>query len=242
MALPKFLKQTLRRSLSRGMRDALNRVRFEFAAGRVARAARAQFAALDGRRHLKIHLGAGDDIRAGWVNTDLRLRISPDIAPARQGDTVFINHDLRRGLPLGDGTADVIYSSHFFEHLSFDDGLDLMRESYRILSDGGRFRIALPTFKAMFRAYLDGDRQYFSAIGIEDVYPHAPRDTLTFVDHVNYGVYQHGEHVAIYDEEKVIALLKAAGFSDPQSMAFDSGIDPDNDLRRRYTFYVDAYK
>lgn len=224
------------------MRSALNQVRFEMAAGRIARAAQSQFAALRGRQHLKLHLGAGDDIRLGWVNIDLRLRIPPHIDPVRQPDTVFINHDLRRGLPLDDGSVDVIYSSHFFEHLSFDEGLALMRESHRVLSDGGRFRIALPTFRAMFQAYLDGDDRYFDTIAIEDLFPNAPRDTLTRIDHVNYGVYQHGEHRAVYDEDKTTALLKVAGFHNPQSVPFDKDIDPDNALRRRYTFYVDAYK
>ena len=242
MALPEFVKQKLRDTLSPGMRGALNQVRFEMAAGRIARAAQRSFAALKGRRNLKLHLGAGDDIRLGWVNTDLRLRVPPHIDPKSQPDTVFINHDLRRGLPLDDGSVDLVYSSHFFEHLSFEEGLALMRESHRVLAAGGRFRIALPTFKAMFQAYLDADDRYFDTLALEDIYPHAPHGTLTRIDHVNYGVYQHGEHRAIYDEPKTIALLKAAGFGDPRPVPFDKGIDPDNELRRRYTFYVDAYK
>ncbi len=242
MGLTATMAKAAGSGLTPGMKRALKQVRFELQANRIAARAKPAFARLRGRRHLKLHFGAGDDMRQGWVNLDLKLRMPPEIDPAKLPDTVFINHDLRRGLPLDDGSCDLIYSSHFFEHLSFADGLALMREAHRVLAEGGRFRMALPALDDLFRAYLDGDRAYFDLLDLGGLFPDEPAGTLTFVDFVNYGAYQFGEHVAIYDVDKAVALLRAAGFRTAAGSEFDPELDVPHELRRRYSFYVEATK
>ena len=225
-----------------GMRAALRQLRFELKANRISAKAKPQFAALAGKHHLKLHLGAGDDMRPGWVNIDLALRFPPNVNATQFPGTVFINHDLRRGLPLADGSCDVIYSSHFFEHLSFADGLALMKEAHRVLGPGGVFRFALPELPRMFDAYLKGDAEFLGAVPLEELFPNAPSGTLTLVDFVNYGVYQYGEHVAVYDEGKAVAMMTAAGFRSARRTDYREDLDPSSDLRRRYSFYFEALK
>lgn len=193
------------------------------------------FQRLRGRRELKLHLGCGGDVRPGWVNVDLWA----DHVPERRGDdTLFINHDLREGLPLDENCAAIVYSSHFFEHVEYELGLKLMRDSYRALSPGGRFRIVLPNLPAIFDAYLRRDRAWLSLL---DEFMGEPQ-FKTLVDYVNYGVYQFGEHKYVYDAEKLQAALMGIGFSSVTPSAHEPGLDPEAEVRRRYSFYTDAIK
>ena len=237
-ALTRFVRARLPETMS----DAIGRLLFEMKAARIARRAARPFQALRNRQALKLHIGAGDDIRPGWVNIDLALRIPPQIDPAAHPDTVFINHDLRRGLPLPDGSCDYVYSSHFLEHLEYGEGLRLMRECHRVLRSGGTFRAALPNFRTMFQAYLDGNQGFFESVNLGEVRPDVEEGTESLVDFVNYGVYQGGEHKSIYDEEKLTKVLRQIGFRSVAAVPYQEGMDPALPLRARHSFYVEAVK
>jgi SAM-dependent methyltransferase len=236
------LKQKVRARLPESMASALGRLLFETKAARIARRAAPAFRSLEGRRNLKVHLGAGADVRRGWVNVDLALRPPPEIDPRTSPGTLFINHDLRRGLPLPEGSCDFIYSAHFFEHLGYQEGFRLIQDCYRALAPGGVLRTALPNFPRLFEAYLQGDSAYFDLLELREMMPYVEPGTETLVDHVNYGVYQHGEHVIVYDAPKFILLLKKAGFSRAEEVPFDAEYDQSSELRRRYSFYIEAVK
>jgi len=45
-------------------------------------------------------------------------------------------HDLRTPLPFRDGSASTVYSSHLLEHLYFEEGQRLIRETHRVLAEG----------------------------------------------------------------------------------------------------------
>jgi len=192
---------------------------------------------------LRLHLGCGVDLKPGWINVDLDgkpLRRTLRRAPQ---DAQFVPWDLRRGtIPLPDNCCEIIYSSHFFEHLDYGRGVRLMRECHRLLRPGGIFRAALPNLAAMFRAYLDGDVRYFDALPLADLRPDVEPGTESLIDLVNYGVYQYGEHVCLYDEEKLCRILERIGFIRVRASGFRADLDPDNELRRRYSFYVEAVK
>lgn len=204
----------------------------------------AKFAELRGRRGLKLHLGCGGDLKDNWVNLDLNLNGTVPALPAVcSPETRFILHDLRSGaLPLDDASCAFIYSSHFFEHLEYDAGVRLMAECRRVLQHGGIFRAAMPDFPGMFRAYLAGNEEHFNGYSIFDVFPDRPHETVNLVDHVNYGVYQFGEHKCIYDQDKLCRVLRHLGFSIVAVTDYREGIDSPTELRRRYTFYVEAVK
>jgi hypothetical protein len=207
-----------------------------------SRGAKRRFAALRGRSGLKVHLGCGNDIRPGWVNIDLLS--SPALhgqLPAAHG-ALFISYDLRLGLPLAPSSCAYIYSSHFFEHLTYRHGLKLIGDSFRALGQGGIFRIALPNFRVIFQAYLQGDTQHFAPIEATRVLAEIDPAQRTIVDYVNYSVYQGSEHRQIYDQEKLAVLLRQLGFRSVAESSFQAGIDPDTPLRRQYSFYMEAIK
>ena len=225
-----------------GVRRAAQNLLDEIEIDRISREAAAQFEALGGLKELKLHLGAGADVRDGWVNIDLALRFPPGVSPTAGPGTVFINYDLRRGIRLEDGSAAYVYSSHFFEHLEYKAGLRLMRDCHRVLRAGGVFRISLPNFKGLFDSYVRGDHEYTSMVNIREVLPDVEPGTETLVDQVNYGVYQCGEHKCIYDQEKLVLLLRRIGFSSVGETPYKEGVDPSDELRRKYSFYVEAVK
>jgi predicted SAM-dependent methyltransferase len=226
--------------LPRGLRDTIDNVGNELLAAWATWTSRREFQALRERRHMRVHLGCGPYIKPGWVNVDLTCKPPrPEDVPP---ETSFINHDLRRGLPLADGSCEMIYSAHFLEHLKYVDAMRLLRDCHRVLKPGGLFRACLPNFKRMFDAYLREDWDYLSLISIRDVLPEIEPGTETLVDVVNYGVYQHGEHKWIMDMEKIGLLLRHIGFGAVAESSFREDVDPVIELRQRYSFYVEAIK
>jgi predicted SAM-dependent methyltransferase len=225
--------------VKRALRSLLDGVRL----ARAMAMAAPQFTALRGEKGLRLHLGCDNHLKEGWVNLDLNLNgTAPARPPKPLPQTRFILYDLRSGtLPLDDESCELIYSSHFFEHLEYDDGERLMRDCHRVLQPGGTFRAALPDFPELFRAYLERDEKVFELYSIFDVFPHRSPETVTLVDHVNANVYEWG-HKCIYDQEKICGVLRHLGFASVEITNYREGIDPASELRRRYSFYVEARK
>ncbi|HEX6188522.1 MAG TPA: methyltransferase domain-containing protein [Pyrinomonadaceae bacterium] len=227
-------------SFSEGVRTALSNVANELRISRIVKKSQRQFRQWQGQDNLKLNLGCGGDLKPGWINVDLWLD-SPDPRP-EGSEAIFINYDLRREIPLDAGSCEIIYSSHFFEHLDYNVGLRQLRECYRLLKPHGTFRISLPDFKGACRAYLNNDADYFKLVDTGVFLPEVEPGTLTLIDYINFAAYQSGEHKRMYDEEKVIVLLQKIGFSAVTVSSYDSTIDPPSPLRIDYSFYVQATK
>lgn len=238
--LPKPLRRALvsRYARTEMLREALSNIANELRLSLMSARANRKFDELRGTSDLKIHLGCGSLIKPGWVNID----VTHDNVPPETNGTRFIAYDLRLGLPLDDLSVTHIYSSHFFEHLDYKYSLKLLKECHRVLRHGGLFRIALPDFRASFGAYIRSDAKHFDLLDLRGLLPEVEPGTETLVDHLNYGVYQHGEHKCIYDEEKIMLVLRHLGYSSVVQSSFNPEIDPDDPVRLRHSFYVEAVK
>lgn len=95
-------------------------------------------------RKLMLNIGCGRRKLPGFVNIDV----------IRGAD---LRHDVRTGIPQGDGTVDVVYSEHFLEHLTQQDGLRFLRECRRVLKPGGVVRIAMPDLDELVERYCRED-------------------------------------------------------------------------------------
>ncbi len=62
--------------------------------------------------------------------------------------------DLTKGLPFKDGEVDWVYSSHFMEHLSYDQAMSYLKECHRVLKPNGGVRIVVPDLEEACRTYL----------------------------------------------------------------------------------------
>ncbi|HRP63963.1 MAG TPA: methyltransferase domain-containing protein [Phycisphaerales bacterium] len=82
---------------------------------------------------LCVHLGCGPHYLDGMINIDGNLRRKKDLWL-----------DLRNPLPFPNRSVSLVYCSHMIEHVFPEQALALLREVYRILSDDGVARFAVP--------------------------------------------------------------------------------------------------
>jgi predicted SAM-dependent methyltransferase len=80
----------------------------------------------------KLQIGAGHVDYAGWLNTD--------IEPA--GTEVYL--DATKHFPLSDGSIQYIFGEHVIEHLTYEEGVAMLRECHRVLASKGKIRLATP--------------------------------------------------------------------------------------------------
>lgn len=93
-----------------------------------------------------INLGCGSIYidAPDWLNLDFNP-VFPGVRTA----------NLLKRLPLPSEDAELIYSSHFVEHIPKGDVRAFMRECYRVLRPNGLLRLVLPDFEEMARTYLN---------------------------------------------------------------------------------------
>lgn len=142
---------------------------------------------------MKLHLGCGKRILPGWTNVDAE-RWVPEVERA----------DLSKPFPWKDQSVDLIYAEHFLEHLDENQGLQFLMECKRVLKRTGTLRISTPNLKALARAYMNGEINFFAGNGGE-WYPRTPAQML------NQGM-RHWGHQYLFDREELELYLRAAGF------------------------------
>lgn len=143
-----------------------------------------------------LHLGCGERLLPGWFNLD--------IAPGPGG----IKCDLTKPLPYLDDAVDLIFTEHFIEHITWDEGVALLRECHRVLKPDGRIRISTPDLHELVHRYLEDD-----VILIPGVWE--PRSAAAML---NEGLSLWG-HKFVHDFSSLTEMLAVAGFRDtsPQS-------------------------
>jgi predicted SAM-dependent methyltransferase len=128
---------------------------------------------------------------------------------------------MRKGLPFPDNSIAKIYSSHFFEHLSFKEIIKFLDECKRVLVPGGNFSICVPNAKVYIEAYLKSvplDENTF--------FKYKPAyNNLSGMDYVNYIAYMDGEHKYMFDEENILCLLRSKNFTNVRLRRFDPNVD-----------------
>jgi predicted SAM-dependent methyltransferase len=92
---------------------------------------------------IKINIACGDTYLSDWRNFDY-MPCSSDVRKANLLDK----------LPASDNIADVVYSSHFFEHIPRMQVGSFLSECFRIAKTGGRLRLVLPDFEELCSTYL----------------------------------------------------------------------------------------
>lgn len=174
-------------------------------------------------REISLDLGGGDRKGTnGWLTVDMTHNCD-------------LYWDLRLGIPFDDNSVSRIYSSHMFEHLTYEEGQGLLNECMRALKPGGSFSIVVPNAGMYIEGYM-GQRElpeeYF---GWEPAY-----NRTTRIDALNYVAYMAGEHKYMFDQENLLHILTAKGFVNVSARAFD----PETDMQERdfESIYAIGYK
>lgn len=213
---------------------------------------------LDARRFYNV--GAADFGHPYWTNIDF----ASDHYAKRHEGHAFVQYDLTAlaPLPIETGTAEVIYSAHTLEHVPDDAVRNVLAEAYRALKPGGYLRVVVPDADLMLRAYLRGDRHFFSYIAgygknpevsIHQAFLHQFTSQLCAIDPDKSASCKLGDasialmfsasepmdvvrqltalcrynpefpasHVNWFDAEKLIGMVREAGFTD----VYRSGVE-----------------
>lgn len=173
---------------------------------------------------IKVEVGSGNRKGIqGWITLDM----------CAESDLFW---DLRNGLPFPDSSLSKVYSSHFLEHLSYQEGQAFLAECLRALKPEGVISICVPNAQIYLEAYVTNkklDHDTYFTYG--PAYRHTSR-----MDYVNYTAYMDGEHKYMFDRENLLYLLTAKGFRDARMRDFDPSID--RQARDYESLYAEAYK
>lgn len=151
----------------------------------------------------KLHLGSGPNVIKDWLNTDISPT-SPEV--------VFLN--ATKSFPFEDCVFDYVFSEHLIEHLTYNEGMYMLRECYRVLKPGGRIRIATPSLETIIGLYKveksELQKRYIK--WITDRY--LPGISVYRESFVINCAFQNFEHQFIYDYPTLQKAMEDVGFID----------------------------
>jgi predicted SAM-dependent methyltransferase len=162
----------------------------------------------------KLQLGAGGNDPPGWLNTDIE-----------PGDKeVYLDATTR--YPFPDGSFQYVFSEHMIEHVSWEGGVLMLRECYRVLAKGGKLRVVTPNL-AKYIQLLDGnpdaDAQRF--IDLKLRFEHGPITPIPGAYILNRQVREYG-HQFLYDPPTLRKTLELAGFKQIAQYEVTENTDP----------------
>lgn len=149
----------------------------------------------------KLQLGCGNNPIEGWFNTGIS-----------QEELRFGTYlDAGKPFPFLDSSFNYVFSEHLFEHLTYQQGLNMLKESWRILKPGGVIRIATPDLRFLLGLYQDPEkpihRDYIAMTARHGGLPPTPVYVINRF-HTTWG------HKIIYDKETLSEFLLRVGFKD----------------------------
>jgi len=157
-----------------------------------------------------LQIGAGRNVRAGWLNTDIQP--GPGV--------VFL--DAREPFPFEDGSFRYVAAEHVFEHLTYEQGRHMLRESYRILQSRGRVRIITPDLLRLVALWDPNKSPEAVRYLDEKIRRHNwPAIVTPQCVIVNHELREFG-HKFVYDGETLRALLASTGFRPVQAAVGES--------------------
>lgn len=182
---------------------------------------------------VRLNVGCGPTPTEGWINYDnswsVRLARRPRLVKvlAKAGLVSEAQRHLcevahREGIRFGtaeaighgDGTVDVLYSSHMLEHLDRATGQHFLAEAHRVLRPGGVVRIAVPDLRILVDRYnADGDADRLVEASLL-----ASEQPKSVVAKLRYLILGSRHHAWMYDARSLIAALERAGFESAQTL------------------------
>lgn len=189
---------------------------------------------------LYIQYGSGPfSAPAGWRNYDssptLRLQqipligklLKPAMHVAFHPDVIL--GDILKGLPgIKENSCDGIYCSHVLEHLSYNDCLLAIRNTYHILKPGGYFRCVLPDLAAAAKTYIEqlsAQNTKANVNFMEETMLGKKERTRGFKQLLTASLGNRA-HLYMWDDISLASELAAAGFKNVRNCSFNDSPDP----------------
>ena len=181
----------------------------------------------------KLHLGCGNHLLDGWINTDNNLDQKTKFVRLKAHPSGYKKYlDVTKPFSMEDNEVDYIFSEHLIEHIQYHEGKFMLDECYRVLNNRGKIRISTPDLAFLINLYRD-DKTDLQNEYIDDLdysfngmryFINGKIDfpTDTFV--INNFVRAWG-HKFIYDEKTLRDLMTWVGFKDIKRYKIDESDD-----------------
>jgi SAM-dependent methyltransferase len=161
--------------------------------------------------------------------------------------------DITKPLELKNNIADIVFTEHVIEHVSFINGVRFMREAKRILKPGGVFRVVCPSAEKILSNSFEDENGKEYLKSLERFYPDEHKlfaewnfDGLnefkrTFLLNSIFTGYG---HKFIWSAELMAKVLKSAGYKEPRIYKVGEGSNDDYciERRRRGVYLGDKWK
>lgn len=163
----------------------------------------------------KLQIGAGPNNFSGWLNTDYK---------PIEGQAYL---DATAPFPLPDQSFDYVFSEHVIEHFNYWEGLDMLRESYRIMKPGGRIRVVTPNLTQLLRLFPaekpdDAQKYIQEKLQAVNYWPRTPDDAGLIL---NLELHDWG-HQFVYSPTLLADSLRKAGFHNIRQYQVGQSDDP----------------
>jgi len=125
----------------------------------------------------KLYLGCGNDKREGFINIDIDEKVNPDIVA-----------DVKNLNMFGDGSVDEIECCHLFEHLTYPDAVNALKEWYRVLNKGGKLSLELPNLERCLEILYKKEGEEAQKYAMRGIYGYIPDIQKSGIAHIHkYG-------------------------------------------------------
>jgi predicted SAM-dependent methyltransferase len=176
----------------------------------------------------KLQIGAGTNNLPGWLNTDIE---------PQQGQGFL---DAMKPFPIPDNSLNYVYAEQVIEHLPFEGGMVMLRESYRALAPGGKLRIATPDLRQLVTLFdqdeTESKRRFLTAqlkmVGLLNV---NEAERPLFV--MNTYFHEWG-HQFLYDRQTLKSALDSVGFRDVHFLRHNESEDPELRNVERHIYVI----
>jgi predicted SAM-dependent methyltransferase len=162
----------------------------------------------------KLQLGAGGQEAVGWLNSD--------IAPAE--NEIYLDATAR--FPFPDGSFQYVFSEHVIEHVPWEGGLEMLKESHRVLAPGGKIRIVTPNLTKFIQLLGAGSDEETQKIIDAKLKWHDWPDTPVNGAYIFNKQVREWGHVFLYDSDTLRKTLELAGFEQITEYHVDELTDP----------------
>lgn len=175
----------------------------------------------------KLQIGAGPNNLPGWLNTDIEPR----------KEQAFL--DAMKPFPIPDNSLNYVYAEQVIEHLPFDGGMVMLRESHRVLAPGGKLRLATPDLRQLLALFdqneTEAERRFMIAqLKMQGLNVKEPERPLFIMN-----VYFHEwGHRFLYDRQTLQSALESVGFRDVRFVRHNESDDPELRNVERHTSQV----
>ena len=94
----------------------------------------------------RLHVGCGNILLKGWLNIRYDLREEYGKVKQLPDGACYLNFNLLKIWPIVDESIQYISGSHFIEHLDLNQGIEFLREAFRVLKKRRRCPFKLSGF------------------------------------------------------------------------------------------------